>query len=71
MAKNLRELGAKEDAGTQLMMETSARIYEGCADDLIRAFQEETIEVQTLLSTAQTLDDLEQQLKTEEAAMTE
>ena len=49
MVKNLRELGAKQDAGSQLMMETSAKIYERCADELIRAFQEETMEVQTLL----------------------
>jgi hypothetical protein len=49
MVKNLRELGAKQDAGSQLMMETSAKIYERCADELIRAFQEKTMEVQTLL----------------------
>jgi len=28
MAKNLRELGAKQDAGSQLVIETPAKIHE-------------------------------------------
>jgi len=61
----MREMAVEDVPELKVHMQAAAKIYDDCADDLIRAFQEETMEVQTLLSTTPTLDEFEQLVKTQ------